>query len=282
MNKMKKLLIFLIPVVLVACGPNKNERKLMSETDSLHQAMVGKDSAIYAFLNTFNAIEGNLQAIKEKENLVTMNASKPESDVSREEQINNDIQAIYDMMLENRAKLARLERQLKTANNKNKDLETAIEVLTNRLAEKDAEITRLLGELEALNIKVEALNYSIDTLTQLNEEKDAAIAAKTESLNTAFYIIATEKELKSMKIIDKKGSLGGKKLNQNFDKSLFKKIDITNTRGLDLNAKKVKLVTTHPQSSYILEGEKPITKLVITNPDEFWSISKYLIIVIEN
>jgi hypothetical protein len=279
---MKKLIVILMPIILVACGPNKNELKLMSESDSLQQAIVGKDSAIYAFLNTFNAIEGNLQAIKEKENLVSMNAAKPESNMSREEQINNDIQAIYDMMLENRAKLSRLEQQLKLANNKNKDLQTAIEVLTNRLAEKDAEIANLLNELAALNIKVAALNYSVDTLTKINEEKSATIAAQSESLNTAYYIVATDKELKELKIFDKKGGLiGGKKLNHNFDKSLFKKIDIIKTRAIEINAQKIKIITTHPQSAYIFEGEKPINRIIITNPEEFWSVSKYLIVSIE-
>ena len=43
-------------------------------------------------------------------------------------------------------------------------------------------------------------------------------------------------------------------------------------------AKKAKLATNHPAGSYRLEGAD---KLVITDPNAFWSLSKYLVIIAE-
>ena len=66
-----------------------------------------------------------------------------------------------------------------------------------------------------------------------------------------------------------------------FQKEYFTKVDITEMKELPLSAKKAKIITTHPAGSYKLEGENKVDKLVILNPDEFWSVSKYLVIVVE-
>jgi hypothetical protein len=41
------------------------------------------------------------------------------------------------------------------------------------------------------------------------------------------------------------------------------------------------LLTTHPTGSYKLVGVKPVEKIEISNPKEFWSSSKYLVVMIE-
>jgi hypothetical protein len=45
--------------------------------------------------------------------------------------------------------------------------------------------------------------------------------------------------------------------------------------------KKVDIITTHPSQSYKIYGEKSVDSLVIINAKEFWSASKYLVIVID-
>jgi hypothetical protein len=43
--------------------------------------------------------------------------------------------------------------------------------------------------------------------------------------------------------------------------------------------KKVKLLSSHPEGSYVLENTSDDTKiLVIKNKTTFWSVSKYLIV----
>jgi predicted Zn-dependent protease len=68
---------------------------------------------------------------------------------------------------------------------------------------------------------------------------------------------------------------------EEFNKEYFTKINIEQTNSINLGAKKVKILTNHPKSSYKLVGEKPVEKLEITNAQDFWSTSKYLVIVIE-
>ena len=71
------------------------------------------------------------------------------------------------------------------------------------------------------------------------------------------------------------------KLMKDFNKTYFTKIDISDTREIPLACKKAKLITNHATGSYQLTGTGKIEKLVISNPEEFWSASKYLVILVE-
>ena len=68
-----------------------------------------------------------------------------------------------------------------------------------------------------------------------------------------------------------------------FDNSYFKKIDISQVKTLDLFVKKAKIITTHPSDSYqLITGQNGAVEMIeITNPEKFWSASKYLVIEVE-
>ena len=72
------------------------------------------------------------------------------------------------------------------------------------------------------------------------------------------------------------------KMKGDFNKEYFTKVDASTTTEIVLAAKKAKLLTTHPTGSYKIVGaDGKAEKLVITNVDDFWSVSKYLVIVVE-
>ncbi len=84
--------------------------------------------------------------------------------------------------------------------------------------------------------------------------------------------------------MSKKGGFIGlgksKTINSDIDNSQFTKIDIRQFNSLELNTKDVKIASVHPSSSYSYEKDKKkITALKITNPELFWSNSKYLVII---
>ena len=95
------------------------------------------------------------------------------------------------------------------------------------------------------------------------------------------YCFGSKKELKQNNIIGRSGILTSKKLNEDFNKKYFRKIDITKNYSIPLAVKKVELITSHPSDSYKLIGEKNVEKLLITNPKSFWEASKYLVILTE-
>lgn len=285
---MKNLLYVAIILFVVSCNNNPSEEflKLQAERDSLIEQSTLKDETINEFLISLNEIEANLGEIKEKENIVTILSSQNAElggDVS--DQINEDIQLIYNMMLENKKALSSMKKKLKNANIKIESLEKMIAQMTKQLEDKDAEIETLKNNLKALNIEIADLKVEVDTLKETIESKEQTILEKTDEINTAFYVFGTDKELKEHQVITKEGGFIGigkiEKLMQDFNKDYFEKIDIRKTRQIKLFSKKARVITTHPSSSYKIYGEEKADSLVITNPDEFWRASKYLVIVVD-
>jgi len=250
---------------------------LATDNGNLKGQLSEKEAAVQEFINAFNDIQSNLNDIKEKEKIVT--SSTQGGDVkSKEDQIKQDIQSIYELMAKNKARLSSMNKKLKTANTKIEGLEKMIATLEAQLNEKDVQIGDLTNKIEQLNIELSNLTVNYENL-------EAESNTKTEKLNLAYYVIGTSKELKEKGITTKEGGFVGigktTELKKDFNRDYFTKIDITQTSSIPLGAKKVKILSTHPSSSYKLVGEKPVEKLDITNADEFWSVSKYLVIVIE-
>lgn len=109
---------------------------------------------------------------------------------------------------------------------------------------------------------------------------------ESEILNKAYYCFGTLKELKEKGVIDQQGGFIGigksAKLAESINQDYFTKIDLTKTTQFDVFSSKTKFVTTHPQESYEwkLDGKK-IEKLVILQPEKFWSQSKYMVVLLD-
>ncbi len=277
------LSIVITSTFFTSCN-NKGEKEanpladsLAGDNNNLKGELSEKEVALQEFVSTFNEIQSNLDAIKEKEKIVT--ASSQGGDVkSKEEQIKLDIQSIYELMTKNKSRLASLNKKLKTANTKIDGLEKMIASLEAQLNDKDVQIGELANKIEQLNIEISNL-----TVNYQNVEAESEV--KTAKLNTVYYVIGTGKELKQKGITEKEGGFIGlgkvTELKKDFNKDYFTKIDASQTMVIPIGAKKIKILSSHPSNSYKLVGEKPVEKLEILNAEDFWSISKYLVIVIE-
>jgi hypothetical protein len=74
----------------------------------------------------------------------------------------------------------------------------------------------------------------------------------------------------------------GKVLQGNFNKSYFTKIDIRVSKEVKLYSKSVRLLTMHPSSSYTLTQDNNNQYILrISNPQLFWSTSKYLVVLVK-
>lgn len=283
---MKKLLflIFGIPLMF-SCGNNgKSEAdhikdSLNAVNGNLKGEVVKKDSTIESFIRSYNVIQDNLDKIKEKENII--DKVNKEGDVkNKEEQIVADLQSIYDLINQNKKRIAGMGAKLKNANVKIEELQKMIDRLNNQLQDKDVQIAGLKDQLEKMNIELSSVKTTLD---ETKQESDF----KTEKINTAYYAFGTSKELIKQGVLTKEGGFIGmgksNKLKDDFNKSYFTKVDISAVKEIPLACKKAKLLTNHPSDSYKFVGEqgRKIEKIVITNPDSFWGNDKYLVIIVE-
>lgn len=288
-NNMKSLKLILVAVIFSAsslfttsCGSGEKEANPLADSLSnvngeLNGQLSEKEAALQEFVTAFNEIQDNINVIKEKEKIVTKSAQS--GDVkSKEEQIKEDIQAIYDLMAKNKNRIGSLSKKLKDSKSKIEGLEKMIETLQAQIDAKDGEIAELKSQLESKNIELSNIQMNLETV-------EAESSSKTEKINSVYYAMGTSKELKEKNVITKEGGFIGMgkttKVKDDFNKEYFTKIDASQTTSINIGAKKAKVVSSHPTSSYKLIGEKSIEKIEILNVEEFWSNSKYLVIITE-
>jgi len=286
---MKKIAIIISACFLVfGCTDYKSQvERLTKEKQDLTAETAFKDSTIHEFMEGFNEIEANLQTIEQKQNIIAKNTQNGEVKSTSKARISASIESIKNLMDENRKKIASLDRKLKNYKGKMAGFEKMIQSLNEQIATKDQELLELNEQLLTMNAKVETLNHSVEELTTQGSEKNQVIETQTAALHKAYYTTGTSKELVGKQVINKEGGFLGlgksKSLKDDFDASAFTTIDITKTDKIEISAKDAELITNHPSGSYKIErtDKKEVKDLLITDPDKFWSSSKYLVVVVD-
>ena len=283
---MKKLffMVCCAALLMTGCKDGKNAPGLASvqQTDSLNDVIAQKDSEINEMMGTLNDIEEGFRLINEAENRVAL--LKNGEGTSKKQNLKENIQFIAERMKQNRELIAKLQKQLESSTLKGGQLKNTIDNLTAQLEAKDKQLLALREELDKKDIHISELdetignlNTNVSNLSADNQQKAETINAQDKQLNTAWYVFGTKKELKGQHILE-----GGKVMNGNFNKNYFTKVDIRNTTEIKLYSKSAKLLTAHPASSYSLTHDASKQYVLrITNPQIFWSTSKYLVVLVK-
>jgi predicted nucleic acid-binding Zn-ribbon protein len=188
---------------------------------------------------------------------------------------------------QSRQRNARLLAQIETFKKTVDDLRTTAEQQKTEyetaLAEKDTQIATLAGRVDTLSTEkagLETVNVALtDTVANLTSYK-----------NTVYYAVGTKDELIKRGVVTKEGSkfliFGGTKLMpaRNLDPSAFTAIDKSQQTTIPLprSDKKYKIVSRQSPSHLgptVTKDGKVSGSVQITQPEEFWSPSKYLILV---
>lgn len=284
---MKKLGLLLVCVALLtSCDAITGKKKLQEERDSLSTALSQRDAELDEMMSTFNDIQEGFRQINAAESRVDLQRGTiSENAATAKQQIATDIEFITKTMADNRAQIAKLQSQLNASNTNSSQLKKAIETLTQELNAKAKRIEELQAELASKNIRIQELDTAVsgltadkETLEAENEAKARTVAEQDKKINTAWFVFGTKSELKEQKIVQS----GDVLKSADFNKNYFTQIDIRTTKEIKLYSKRAELLTTHPEGSFKLEedAKKELT-LKITNPAEFWSISKYLVMQVK-
>ncbi|WP_154657148.1 hypothetical protein [Hugenholtzia roseola] len=288
---MKKLLYLTILSCLMlafySCtgGMSEEEKKLRLELEEFKRAKEKDSVYISGLTQEMDMVYNKLDSMrKAEEKIRQITADIRGKRVSADAAglgIDQNLEEIERQMRENKAMIRELEKKYKESNSQNALLAKQIEMLKKTVEDKEAEITLLRGrvaeleqEVEGLKTKVAATEYALDSTSVVLDD------TRTE-LNTVFYIVGTEKELKKQNIIvnDKKGFKPDAR-----SASYFTSIDKRNVSQIrvgsssEVKAKNVKLVPARPSGSYTITEEGGVVYLNVTNSNSFWQ-DKYLAIL---
>lgn len=282
---MKKILFLAFCMAsMVACKNDKAGQPSVNivQNDSLQKIIEQRDNEINDMMGILNDVEEGFRAINQAENRVTI--AKDGEGENKKAQIRENIQFIQQRMNENKELIAKLQQQMRESTFKSTEMKRTVENLIKQMEEKDEQLKQLRAELNAKDIHIAELDATINTLnTNVSdlktetEQKAQTIDSQDKQLNTAWFAFGSKKELKAQNVLVK-----GKVLQGNFNKNFFTKIDIRVDKEIKLYSKAAKILTMHPSSSYTLATDaKDQYVLRITNPQLFWSTSKYLVIQVK-
>lgn len=290
--------VALLVVVGILVFRQTKLKDLSEKNQALIEEKMFQDSILSGLMNTFNEFEGNLSRIKEKEGLISLGTSDPEFRLSNTDQIQEDLQSIDQLLQKNEELIADLTAQIEKSDKSNRPLRNMVSRLRKQLKEREEKIVELTSQISQMDINIDTLNTHILALrtkyedliaqqTVMIEELDGqnqrltvqtdSLSYQEEKINTAFYVSGSTKELKKKRIL-----LNRRKLNVDFDRSAFTPINIKETLRIPIIAKKPRLATVHPSSSYVFEDldqDKKIDQLAIIDPEAFWQSSKYLVLI---
>lgn len=285
---MKKLAILIVcAAMLASCDGFKGGSKaLKAENDSLLMELTQRNAELDEMMGTFNEIQEGFRQINDAESRVDLQRGTiTENSSSAKQQIASDIEFITKQMEENKAQIAKLQAMLKSSKNGSVQLKKAVESLTQELVAKQQRIEELQAELASKNIRIQELDAAVsglaadkESLAAENEAKAKTVAEQDKAINAAWFVFGTKSELKSQKILQS----GDVLKNADFNKDYFTQIDIRTTKEIKLYSKRAELLTTHPAGSYeLVKDDKGQLTLKITDPKEFWSVSRYLVIQVK-
>ena len=205
-----------------------------------------------------------------------------------------EIEMIDELVIRSKAAVNSLEDKLKAANLKTNVFQNRVSKLSALVKEREATIASLKETIEARDESIRLMNVQVDSLVESASEQLQSIQAKNEeienlteennTLNRAYLAIGSFKELKDRGLVQRQGGFlwFGRTIDvlEDADRGKYLEVDIRQVNHLPVKAANLSLLSEHPIDSYeIVPGETEEMKVLeITDPEEFWKASRYLVI----
>jgi predicted nucleic acid-binding Zn-ribbon protein len=278
-------------ILLVSCIEHSSKyRKLKSENEALIAEKANTSALLDEMLTTLNDIQVDIQAIRDAENYLSVEQKGDDFSPYKKEQLKNNVRQIGETLKSNRQQLASLREQLKNSHIRSDALQHTIDRISAELDQKAVMITSLQEELAGKDVRlheldnlVASLNENIDNLSETTTVQSEKLNEQNRKLNTAYYCLGTEKELKKQNILTGGGLFSRTKaLEGFFNEDYFIPIDIREITDIQLFAGKANIRSNHPKETYnYTKDENGNLTLHIVDVNQFWNLSRYLVIEIK-
>lgn len=297
MIKTKTLLSLAFAFLVISCGSNKSEEveQLKDKIKSLEKEKKEDQASLDNFANLANELNASLEKITAEQQAI-VNEIKEDPEVFKSPEMKSKIATLTESLGENKSTLENFKSNLSEANN-SEEVVTMLNTVVKDIEDKTESIELLQDQLNAVDVAFDDLFFKFsETLSELDDAKSdlnkaqntlnetAEDLEKTQQyLNTVWYVIDSYGNLEDHEIIEKEGGvmgLGAKRtIKPNLNVSFFTKGDKNSLKKIKISTdtKKLEFITKHPEDSYHIENKV----LIIDNPNDFWSLSKYLVIGIK-
>ncbi len=290
---MKKLFLIglaVLPLFFASCASDDAKNKAV--VDSLQSIIDAKDGEIDALVEVISDVENNLTEISSRYSQInSLRQQNPERNAAVKGQITDQLAVIDNLLAQNKEKVAKLNSKISSINAENTKLQGLVESLNARIEEQENEINTLMNELTISKETIKQLSSNVSELTRSNKDKDERIAQQEEEMayladqsHKAYYVVGNYSELKEKGIVNKEGGLLFKtqRATSNVNVNNFNLIDKTKVTTIDINLRKVRIISDHPKGSYEIiydqDDKKMARQLVIKDVNKFWQNTDFLII----
>ncbi len=286
---MKKvmLLALVAGMSLFSCNNTEKNTGKDEAVEQANRQLESVEAQRDSLMSLVGDINSSLIAVNRLENILSANDGMRETPSKRKEILNN-IAALRQELENRRQALNDLERKLKNSNEYNASLKKMIDSQKRMIEEQAAKISELQNELQnanerisGLTASVDSLVYEVDNITAQREAETQRAENIADELNTCYYAVGSNKELKEHKILEKKFLGKTKIMESEYDREYFTKSDKRSLYRINTFAKKAKLMTKHAEDSYELVEVDGTMVLKILNPKLFWEKSNFLVIQID-
>lgn len=269
--------LFLLP----ACNQSgRNQTELYSEIDSLNDVNSDYSRRLQEMDSLIADVLVNFEQINSMEGMINLDAANKEGiQKSQADRIKDNMALINQKMAKNKEAISTLQKHLNASDKKVKAMALTIQTLEKQFKEKVDKIAELTEELNRKNIIIAEQAVEIEGLKTERSSLEATTQKQKSQIDDLYkvrYCIGTKQDLKDMGVLN-----NGQVATDNYTAEYFTQIDRRNTTSIALYAKKAELLTKHPEASYeFVPGRDKMLTLEIKNQEEFWSMSKVLVVLV--
>jgi cell division protein FtsB len=267
-------------LLLTACGGKTDTSALEQTIDSLRQANQQQQNSLQEMTTFVTTMSDGMNAIAQQENMIFNNGGNEGTSLDKE-QLKSHLETLANTLTEQRSKIKALTDSLKARGADLGKMQGLIDNLTRQLEEKDKVIAQLRQDVEQKNFSIADLQKKLNVAmagSAQYEQRAAKAEKELATITSAYVLMGTKEALLDGGYIDKRKHVQ----TETMPKGDFTKVNIYQFTELDIPTRSPKLLTDHPRKSYSIEKiDKENRKLVITNPQLFWSSSRYLIIQVK-
>ena len=284
MNSLLKYIgVCAIALALSSCAELKSDPSLdaLSQANAdLEDRLIQRTQDLDLLMSGMELVQSNLRDITKRENLlVGMVIDDVELTAAPQEIIMGDLALLDGLIQSSHERIDELEALAKRNSGAQSKLQKMVANLKLDLLEREKSI---LTFKQVLSDAEESYALLLDEYNEqwlINTMQDGAI-------HQAYFAFGSKTELVEQAVMEKKGGVLGLgatwQLKADFNKDYFTEVDTRELAQIPVESSKVELISTHPADTYEwVKEEEQFKELRITDPERFWSSSKYLAMVVD-